>query len=79
MIKLTDRQKAILAPQAVTLIEAGYVNLDTGTLTEAGRSAMWLILTTKYAKEFLKVAEGEVEKALNAETLANAKNIIANS
>jgi len=62
MLKLTDRQLELLSPEARLLVTAEFINIGEGTLTEAGRGVMWLILTQKYQKEFLAVALRVIEE-----------------
>jgi len=78
-IKLTDRQKALLTAEAIVRIEAGYIDMADGKLTEAGRGAMWAILTEAYAKELTASAKAVLNDTQAKANLAKAKEIIANS
>lgn len=64
--KVTKRLKYILNPEAANLIEAGFINTCDGTITEAGRSALWLIVMTKFSTEFQAAALEAIAEAEEA-------------
>jgi len=68
-MSIAARLKYILTGDAGKLCDAGFINSCDGTLTNDGRSALWLIVMQKYNAEFVKAAEAvlaerEAEKNL---------------